>query len=126
MERTHNERFSELQKKYFEAREAGDKKADYWLNQMYELIKNIARNYIRAYCQKKGIRIGDKEEKAHESSMYCICQYIRKPGFKIDKISSYAHFGVLKSLFKDKDIEMSEVSYEQYFNEKERGNGFHS
>jgi GH35 family endo-1,4-beta-xylanase len=123
MEKNHNEQFAELQEKYFEAREAGKKRADYWLNQMYELIKNIARNYIRAYCQKKGLVLGNREEKAHEASMYCIIQYLKKPGFKIDKISSYAHFGVIKNLFKDKDIEMSEVSYEQYFNEKERGAG---
>jgi hypothetical protein len=124
MERTHNERFAELQEKYFEAREAGDKKADYWLNKMYLLVVDVAKNYINDYSKKKGIRIGDWEEKAHDAAVYCISQYLRKSGFRIDRISAYARYGMLKALFNKntKDSEMTE-SYEYYFNDKERGRG---
>jgi hypothetical protein len=113
--KTHNERFSELEKQYLEYREAGNKKmSDSYINKMYLLIKEISLNYINQYCIKRGL-ILDREEKAHDSAMFCILQYLKKPGFRIAKISAYAHFGVIKSLFKDKEKEMNTVSYEQYF-----------
>jgi hypothetical protein len=40
-------------------------------------------------------------------------QYLRKLDFKVNKISAYIYFGVIKTLFKDKDMEIKEVSYEE-------------
>jgi hypothetical protein len=117
--KTHNERFSELENKYIESREAGDKgKSDSCINLMYSLLKEIAYNYIASYCKKRGLAHLDIKEKAHDAAMFVILQYIKKKNFRVKRISSYIHFGVLKSLFANKEIEMNEVSYEQYFNEK--------
>jgi hypothetical protein len=117
--KTHNERFNELENKYIEHREKGSLKKDFYLNQMYLLIKEISFNYINAYCKKKGLRL-DRDEKAHDASMFCILQYLKKKDFRIEKISAYAHFGVIKALFQNKDQEKNEVSYEQYFNENKK------
>jgi hypothetical protein len=116
--KTHNERFSELEKEYIEKRSTKNIKADYYLNSMYLLIKEIAFNYINDYCVKKGLAHIDKSEKAHDAAMYCILQYLKKPDFRIKAISSYAYFGIQKALFQNKDREMAEVSYEQYYEEK--------
>jgi hypothetical protein len=104
---SHNNVYSSLQEEY---RKTGNGKM---LERMYCIAKKTAGNYIKKYCKKKGIILNDIDEKAHDSAVYVIEQYLRKPGFKVSKISAYVHFGVIKSLFKNKDIEMKEVSYEQ-------------
>jgi hypothetical protein len=81
---------------------------------MYGIAKEAAYSYLNKYCIKKGIRLTNIKELSHDSSLYAIEQYLRKPDFKIIKISAYMYFGVLKSLFKNKDIEMREVSYEEH------------
>jgi hypothetical protein len=85
---------------------------------MYLIAKEAAKNYISSYWKKHGLYNYDIEEKSHDSALFVIEQYLRKPQFKVDKISAYIYFGVKKSLFINKEIEMSEVSYEQYFEEK--------
>jgi hypothetical protein len=116
--KTHNERFSELESKYIESKNTLNSKANYYLDQMYLLIKEITYNYINDYCFKKGLTHIDKNEKAHDAAMFIILQYLKKPDFKIKAISSYAYFGIKKALFQNKNQEMNEVSYEQYFDEK--------
>jgi hypothetical protein len=110
---THNKIYEALQTEYLETRDSKT------LGKMYEIAMKAAHNYIAKYCRNRGLRL-DLEELSHNSAIFVIEQYLKKPQFKVGKISSYIYFGVIKSLYKDKNIEQLEISYEQYFEEKER------
>jgi hypothetical protein len=79
---------------------------------MYRLCVEMASNYIRKYARGKGLRL-DIPELSHDSAIYAIEQYLRKPGFRIKSISTYMYFGCLKTLFQDKQWEQRRVSYEE-------------
>jgi hypothetical protein len=113
---THNEIYGELQNKYLETR---DNKV---LGQMYCVAKNCAYNYIKKYCQSHGLYNIDISEKSHDAALFVIEQYLKKSEFKVDRISAYIHFGVQKSLFKNKDTEINEVSYDEMIEKKEHRN----
>jgi hypothetical protein len=104
--KTHNDLYDELQGEYLKGR---DNKI---LEKMYKIARQISFNYINKYCKKKGI-ILNIEELSHDSALFVIEQYLRKSEFKVKKISAYAWFGVIKNLFKNKKIEMTEISYEE-------------
>jgi hypothetical protein len=89
---------------------------------MYCVAKEAATNYIRKYCKQRGLFHLDIAEKSHVAALFVIEQYLKKPEFKVLKISAYIHFGTQKALFKDKDIEQREISYEQYFEEDKYDN----
>jgi hypothetical protein len=104
---SHNKRYDALQEAYIETRDSG------LLEQMYGIARKAAHNYINAYCRKRGLQTHSLLEKSHDSAMYVIEQYLRKPHFSVKRISAYIHFGVLKTLFRDKDVETRETSYDQ-------------
>jgi uncharacterized protein (UPF0128 family) len=114
---TDNEKYEEIQEEYLENR---DNKS---LTELYYLCVKLAKKYLSKYCRKKGISL-NIEEKSHDAAVFVIEQYLKKPEFKVNRISAYIYFGVIKNLYKDKHIEMSEVSYEEMvekdrnFNEK--------
>jgi hypothetical protein len=110
---THNEVYDELQQEYLINRD------NRILGKMYEIAKAAAFNYIKKYCQSHGLLHLDISEKAHDSALFVIEQYLKKPEFKVTKISAYIYFGVKKSLFKNKDVEMNELSYEELMERKE-------
>lgn len=105
--KTHNSLFAELQEEYLRTR--GHK----CLDRMYRLCVDMATNYIRKYARDKGLPL-DIPELAHDSAVYVIEQYLKKPGFRIDRISAYMHFGCVKSLFRNKEREQREISYEEF------------
>jgi hypothetical protein len=113
---THNEQYEKLQQEYLINRD------NRILGKMYEIAKAAAFNYIKKYCQSHGVFHLDITEKSHDAALFVIEQYLKKQNFKAGKISAYIHFGVKKVLFKDKDIEMRELSYEQYFEEDKYDN----
>jgi hypothetical protein len=117
----HNEEYSKQQDLYIENK---DNKviADRALGKMYLIAKQISYNYIKKYCTQRGLNNFDIPEKAHDAALFVIEQYLKKPEFKVDRISAYIHFGVQKSLFKNKDIEMNEVSYDEMIEKKEHKN----
>jgi hypothetical protein len=114
--KTHNEQFALLQDEYITARdiEKNQPKASRILGKMYEVILRISRNYIVKYARARGLRL-DLEELPHISALFIIEQYLKKPAFRVNKLSAYAHFGCLKALTKNKDIDQNEVSYEGLF-----------
>jgi hypothetical protein len=116
--RTHNQIFSELEDEYLAIRETNKLKANILLGKMYETAKEAAGNYIRKYCGKKGLKL-EIDILSHDSAIYMIEQYLKKPHFKVEKLSSYIYFGCIKNLFKDREREQLEVSYEELFDEKE-------
>jgi hypothetical protein len=113
----HNIQFSKLQEEYLKTR---DQKH---LNKMYKLCVEIASNYIRKYAKGKGLSL-NIPELSHDSAVYAIEQYLKKPGFRIERISAYMHFGCVKSLFRDKERERREVSYEDLLLNGGLGHGF--
>jgi hypothetical protein len=85
---------------------------------MYKLCVDIASNYIGKYERERGLQL-DIPELSHDSALYAIEQYLKKPEFKIKRISAYMYFGCIKILYRDKDREQREVSYDEFLlNEK--------
>jgi hypothetical protein len=82
---------------------------------MYVIAKECSKNYITDYCRKKGLYHLDIETLSHDSAIYCIEKYLKKESFKIEKISSYVYFGMIKNLFKDKEKDQLEVEYDNFF-----------
>jgi hypothetical protein len=64
----------------------------------------------------------DINEKSHEAATFVIEQYLRKPEFRVGKISAYIYFGTRKALFKNKNIEMNECSLEELNEKRENKN----
>jgi hypothetical protein len=114
--KTHNEIFELLQSEYILARdiEKNQVKASRILGKMYEVILRISKNYIVKYARARGLRL-DLEELSHVSALYIIEQYLKKPAFRVNRLSAYAHFGCIKALSKDMDKDKNEVSYEELF-----------
>jgi hypothetical protein len=110
---THNEQYESLQIKYLETRH------NKILGEMYLIAKEAASSYIRNYCNQRGLRNLDIDELSHSAAIFVIEQYLKKPEFKVEKISAYIYFGVQKSLFRNKDIEIWEVSYDELTEKKE-------
>jgi hypothetical protein len=104
--KTHNEQYEALQTEYLKTR---DNKV---LGKMYLIAKEAAKNYISKYCRARGLKL-NIDELSHDSAIYIIEQYLRKPEFKIEKISSYIYFGTRKSLFRDKEQEQCEISWDE-------------
>jgi hypothetical protein len=121
--KTHNEIFEDLQKNYIYERDVthNEKAASDTLGKMYQICVTVSQNYIKKYQLSRGLRL-DIETLAHDAALYIIEQYLRKPSFRVKKVSAYAYFGCTKALFTDSRREQNEVSYEQYFTEKEEAN----
>jgi hypothetical protein len=105
--KTHNSRFMELQDEYLKT---GDGK---YLGMMYSLCIDVASNYIGKYARERGLLL-DIPELSHDSAVYVIERYLKKPGFRIERISAYIHFGCIKSLFRNKEQEQREVSIDDH------------
>lgn len=100
------------------------------LGKMYLIASEYCVNAILQYTHQKGLQWSDDtiQEKAHDCATWLIEPYLRKE-FRIEKLSSYAHFALLKILYQNKDAEMRSMSldslidkwgdhwYENYFEE---------
>jgi hypothetical protein len=106
MAKKHNARFAELQEEYLKTRDHA------YLDKMYRLCVEIATNYITKYARERGLQL-DVPGLSHDSAIYAIEQYLKKPGFRINRISAYMHFGCVKTLYRDKDRDQREVSYDE-------------
>jgi hypothetical protein len=117
----HNDEYAKQQDLYFENR---DNKilSDKALSKMYEIAKQCSYNYLKKYCNQRGLHHLDIDEKSHDAALFVIEQYLKKPEFKVNKISAYIHFGVCKVLFHNKDYEMREISYEEMIEQREHKN----
>jgi hypothetical protein len=112
----HNSLYDEYQIKYRKGLEDNNKiESNKWLSRMYEVAKQCSRNYITKYCHRHGLNTYhfNIDDKAHDSAMFVIIQYLEKPNFRVNRISAYMHYGQLKVLFKDKDREMNEMSWDE-------------
>jgi hypothetical protein len=106
----HNKRFSELQDKYLLTRN------ERYLSMMYRICVEIAANYIRKYARERRLFL-NVDELSHDSAVYVIAQYLKKPEFKVERISAYIHYGCIKCLYRDKEWDKRKAAFEDYLHE---------
>lgn len=94
----HNEMFAELQNKYYKT---NDKKV---LEEMYLLLLEFYRNYITDYARKRGLKFSKEtiDDLRTEMAERTISHYLKKPDFRIEKLSSYGYFDFIKIITQNK------------------------
>lgn len=94
----HNEMFNDLQNKYYKT---NDKKV---LEEMYLLLLEFYRNYITDYARKRGLKFTKEkvDDLKVEMAERTISHYLKKPDFRIEKLSSYGYFDFIKIITQTK------------------------
>ena len=94
----HNELFAKLQEKYYKT---NDKKV---LEEMYLLLLDFYKNYITDYAKKRGLKFAKEkiDDLRAEMAERTISHYLKKPDFRIEKISSYGYFDFIKIITQNK------------------------
>lgn len=94
----HNEIFAELQNKYYKT---NNKKV---LEEMYLLLLEFYRNYITDYARKRGLKFAKEtiDDLRTEMAERTISHYLKKPDFRIEKLSSYGYFDFIKIITQNK------------------------
>lgn len=113
--KTHNAKFADLQEQYF-----SNGRDSEILGKMYEVICEYLKNRLRKYCRDKNISL-DIEEKTDIGALWLIERYLRDPDFKIDRLSAYGHFGLLKALYSNIEEEQKETSLDAIIDAYEKG-----
>ena len=94
----HNEMFADLQEKYYKT---NNKKV---LEEMYILLLEFYRNYITDYARKRGLKFTKEtiDDLRTEMAERTISHYLKKPDFRIEKLSSYGYFDFIKIITQNK------------------------
>lgn len=94
----HNELFAQLQEKYYKT---NNKKV---LEEMYLLLLEFYRNYIIDYARKRGLKFTKEkvDDLRTEMAERTISHYLKKPDFRIEKLSSYGYFDFIKIITQTK------------------------
>ena len=94
----HNELFADLQEKYYKT---NNKKV---LEEMYLLLLEFYRNYITDYARKRGLKFTKEtiDDLRTEMAERTISHYLKKPDFRIEKLSSYGYFDFIKIITRNK------------------------
>ena len=97
-EMNHNKLFDDLQNKYYKT---NDKKI---LEEMYLLLLEFYRNYITDYARKRGLKFTKEkiDDLRTEMAERTISHYLKKPDFRIEKLSSYGYFDFIKIITQNK------------------------
>ena len=95
---SHNELFAELQDKYYKT---NNKKV---LEEMYLLLLEFYKNYITDYARKRGLKFTKEtiDDLKIEMAERTISHYLKKPDFRIEKLSSYGYFDFIKIITQNK------------------------
>lgn len=95
---SHNEMFADLQEKYYQT---NNKKV---LEEMYLLLLEFYRNYITDYARKRGLKFTKEkiDDLKVEMAERTISHYLKKPDFRIEKLSSYGYFDFIKIITQNK------------------------
>ena len=98
----HNQAYDEAQKIYLQNRD----------NQSYQKMFLVAYEYFQnalvCYAQRHGIIYWTDDfvnTLAEDCTTWILEMYLRRPGFYVQKLSSYGHFSLLKNIAKNKDWE---------------------
>ena len=94
----HNELFADLQEKYYKT---NNKKV---LEEMYLLLLEFYRNYITDYARKRGLKFTKEtiDDLRTEMAERTISHFLKKPDFRIEKLSSYGYFDFIKIITQNK------------------------
>ena len=94
----HNELFAELQDKYHKT---NDKKV---LEEMYLLLLEFYKNYINDYARKRGLKFTKEkiDDLKVEMAERTISHYLKKPDFRIEKLSAFGYFDFIKIITQNK------------------------
>ena len=94
----HNELFADLQEKYYKT---NNKKV---LEEMYLLLLEFYKNYITDYARKRGLKFTKEtiDDLRTEMAERTISHYLKKPDFRIEKLSSYGYFDFIKIITQNK------------------------
>ena len=94
----HNEIFADLQEKYYKT---NNKKV---LEEMYLLLLEFYKNYITDYARKRGLKFTKEtiDDLRTEMAERTISHYLKKPDFRIEKLSSYGYFDFIKIITQNK------------------------
>lgn len=108
--RKHNIEFEKLQSEYLA------EKNPKTLSKMYEIAYKYCCHLLLQFVHEKNFNWEDETitEKAHDCATWLIEPYLRRQDFKIEKLSSYAHFAKLKILYAHKAEETKEVSLDEF------------
>ena len=95
---SHNELFADLQEKYYKT---NNKKV---LEEMYLLLLEFYKNYITDYARKRGLKFTKEtiDDLKIEMAERTISHYLKKPDFRIEKLSSYGYFDFIKIITQNK------------------------
>ncbi|UTC92512.1 hypothetical protein [Treponema denticola] len=100
MKGIHNQAFLIAQENYFLTGQ------EVYLNEIYNIVYNLAQRYIINYGKNKGVYIQNVEEKAHDvASIIIERKFIRKVGKPIDKLTSYIYKDCCHEIVKDAKYE---------------------
>ncbi|MDR0722088.1 MAG: hypothetical protein LBF75_04735 [Treponema sp.] len=105
--RADNERYDRLQDAYLERGDAG------LLVEMYQVAKHVAHHYLLKYCRNKKLHL-EVPDLAHDAAMYIIEQYLKPKVFRVQRLSAYIYFGVIKVLYRDYKKGVSVISYDEW------------
>ena len=94
----HNEMFADLQEKYYQT---NNKKV---LEEMYLLLLEFYKNYITDYARKRALKFTKEtiDDLRTEMAERTISHYLKKPDFRIEKLSSYGYFDFIKIITQNK------------------------
>ena len=97
-EMNHNEMFAKLQEEYYKTNK---KKI---LEEMYVLLLEFYKNYITDYARKRGLKFTKEtiDDLRTEMAERTISHYLKKPDFRIEKLSSYGYFDFIKIITQNK------------------------
>ena len=95
---SHNELFADLQEKYYKT---NNKKV---LEEMYLLLLEFYKNYITDYARKRALKFTKEtiDDLKIEMAERTISHYLKKPDFRIEKLSSYGYFDFIKIITQNK------------------------
>lgn len=96
----HNELFSKAQDNYFKTGK------DFYLTEIYNIVFDLAKNYIAKYGRTKKVYIQDVETKAHDVATFIIeRKFLKRKGKVIEKITSYIYYDCLHQIVSNKEYD---------------------
>ena len=98
-----NEEFDKLQTEYLSTR------SDKAIYELYKLIRGYMTGFLKSYARKKKFFMDDLEGKTEDCTYFIIEQYIKKPGWKIDRFTAYYHNAIVKIVHGEKQKQHDEI-----------------
>lgn len=100
-----NEVYSKLQEQYLKNRDPET------LTKMYYLVKRYLFRYFMKYQRRRNLYFREDEisDLVEDMTMFTISQYLKRPEFKVEKMSAYAYFGFIKIMFEPGKMKIEQL-----------------